>query len=223
MNDQCLDVLKPGHPSILENKTKAVGNDMSYDDEQQRSRVVINTPTSQREVVRTETTRVPVREGISTGAVAAIVVGAVALVTILFLFLMKNQQDTVNNNTPVTAAQPQQQPIIIQQPAPAAQQPIVVQQPGTTQPVIVQQPPAETTATLNGTDDASIQSNIDRKMSEDTTLASLGVSALVSDGRVTLTGTVGSEAMKSRVERVVNNVKGVRGVENQIVVMSPSR
>jgi hypothetical protein len=194
---------------------------MSYEDEQQRSRVVVDTPTSRREVVRTETTRQPVREGISTGAVAAIVVGAVALVTILFLFLMKNQQDTVNNNTPVTAAQPQQQPIIVQPPAQQPQQPIVVQQPGTTQPVIVQQAPADS-AVANGTDDGSIQSNIDRKFSEDATLASLGISALVTDGRVTLSGTVNSEAMKSRVERVVNSVKGVRGVENKIVVMSTS-
>lgn len=194
---------------------------MSYEDEQQKSRVVVDTPTSRREVVRTETIRDPGRQGISTGAVAAIVVGAVALVTILFLFLMKNQQDTVNNNTPVTATQPQHQPIIIQQPAQAAQQPIVVQQPGTTQPapVVIQQPSADSAAVANGTDDASIQSNIDRKMSEDTTLASLGISAIVSGGRVTLTGSVNSEAMKSRVERLVNTVKGVRGIENKIVVM----
>jgi hypothetical protein len=196
---------------------------MSYDNEQQtRSRVEVNTPTSQREVIRTETTHLPDRQGISTGAVAAIVVGAVALVTILFLFLMKNQQDNANLNTPVTASQPQQQPIIVQQPAAAPQQPIVVQQPGTTQPttVNVQQPSAESTAIANGTDDASIQSNLDRKMLEDPTLASLGISTLVSDGKVTLTGTVNSEALKTRIEKVVNSVKGVRRVENKLIVMS---
>lgn len=193
---------------------------MSYDDGEEKTRVVVNTPTSSREVVRTETTRVPVREGISTGAVAAIVVGAVALVTILFLFLMKNNQDNLNNNTPVTATQPQQQPIVIQQPPQTAQQPIYVQQPGATQPVIVEQPSAESIAVANGTDDLSIQSNIDRKMLEDATFAPLGVTALVTAGRVTLSGTVKSEAMKSRVERAVSNVKGVQGIDNQIVVMS---
>ncbi|MBV9210187.1 MAG: hypothetical protein JOZ52_06135, partial [Acidobacteria bacterium] len=61
---------------------------MSYDEQQQRrSRVVVETPAgrSEREVVHTE--RVPERQGMSTGAVAALVVGAVALVTIIFLFV----------------------------------------------------------------------------------------------------------------------------------------
>lgn len=190
---------------------------MSYEDGTQKSRVVVNTPTSRREV-RTETTHVPNREGISTGAVAAIVVGAVALVTILFLFLMQNQQNNTNTETPVTAAQPQQQPIIVQQPAQAPQQPIVVQQPGTSQPVVIQQPATQTSAPSDGTDDGSIQSNIDRKILEDPALASLGVIALVVDGKVTLTGSVNSEAMKTKIERLVNSVKGVRTVDNKITV-----
>lgn len=193
---------------------------MSYEDGTQKSRVVVNTPNSRREV-RTETTRIPDREGISTGAVAAIVVGAVALVTILFLFLMQNQQDNTNTETPVTAAQPQQQPpIIVQQPAQAPQQPVVVQQPGSSQPVVIQQPAAQTSAPSDGTDDGSIQSNIDRKILEDPSLASLGVIALVVDGKVTLTGNVNSEAMKTRLERLVNSVKGVRSVDNKISIGS---
>jgi cytoskeletal protein RodZ len=204
---------------------------MSYDEEQQRrSRVVVETPAgrSEREVI--QTARAPERQGMSTGAVAALVVGAVALVTIIFLFVLRGQQDTANDNIRVNAQQPpvtQQQPqppVIVQQPAPVQQPPIVVQQPATTQPapVIVNQPPAtDSSATKpSGTDDSSIQSNIDKKISDDTTISALGVTATVIDGKVTLMGTVDSDALKARVERLVNGVKGVRKVDNKIVVMA---
>ncbi len=199
---------------------------MSYDEEQQRrSRVVVETPTARREVVSTQTTHVPERQGFSTGAVAALVVGAVALVTILFLFLMRNQQDDSNanvrvNTQPATATQPQQQPVIVQQPAPVQQPPIVVQQPAAAQPapVIVQQPAADSGSTQSGSNDSAIQSSVDRKISEDSTLSSLGVTVIVIDGKATVTGMVNSEALKTRVERVVKSVSGVRSVENKIIV-----
>lgn len=199
---------------------------MAYDEEQQRrSRVVVETPTARREVVRTETARVPERQGFSTGAVAALVVGAVALVTILFLFLMNKQQDEANINArvttqPTTASQPQQQPVIVQQPAPVQQPPIVVQQPATTQPapVIVTQPATDSGSASSGNNDSAIQSDVDKKLSEDTQLASLGITVIVIDGKATLTGMVNSEALKSRAERVVRGVKGVRSIENKIIV-----
>lgn len=199
---------------------------MSYDEEQQRrSRVVVETPTARREVVRTETTHVPERQGFSTGAVAALVVGAVVLVTILFLFLMRNQQDEANINArvttqPTTATQPQQQPVIVQQPAPVQQPPIVVQQPATTQPapVIVTAPTSDSGSTSSGNNDSAVQSSVDKKISDDRQLASLGITVIVIDGKATLTGMVNSEALKSRAERVVMSVKGVRDVENKIIV-----
>ena len=56
---------------------------MAYEEEEaRRSRVVVNTPTSQREVVRSEAVRHPERQGISGGVLAAIVVGVVALAAI---------------------------------------------------------------------------------------------------------------------------------------------
>ena len=94
---------------------------MSYNEEQQhKSRVVVETPNARREVVRSETARVPERSGVSTGMVAALVIAAVALVTILFLFLMNNRDDTANTNARVAAQQPTPVPqtTIIQQPAP---------------------------------------------------------------------------------------------------------
>lgn len=206
---------------------------MSYDEEQQRrSRVVVETPTARREVVRTETSRVPDRQGMSTGIVAALVIGAVALTTILFLFLMNRNDDSSNTNVRVATTAPtpvQQQPVIIQQPAttqPAPVQPVIIEQPATTQPapVIVTQPStttsssSTTTTTAKGTDDASIQSNIDKKMADDPKFAALGVLATVVDGKVTLTGTVESPDLKRQVESMVKRIEGVRTVDNQISV-----
>jgi len=197
---------------------------------------VVETPAARREVVETHVERAPERRGMSTGAVAALVIGAVALVTILFLFLMnKQQQEADNTNVRVTTMPtPVPQTTIIQQPAPVQQPPIIVQQPPatTTQPVVVT-PPATTTtvttggtdATASGTDDATVQSNIDKKLSDDPKMASLGVIATVANGRVTLTGSVDTDAVKRSVERSVRSVKGVKGVDNQLIVsagMGPS-
>jgi osmotically-inducible protein OsmY len=38
------------------------------------------------------------------------------------------------------------------------------------------------------------------------------------NGKATLMGTVQSEALKAKFERVVRNVKGVKSIDNQIVV-----
>jgi hypothetical protein len=207
---------------------------MAYDEEQQRrSRVVIETPTARREVVRTETARVPDRQGMSTGVVAALVIGAVALTTLLFLFLMNRQDDATNANVRVATTAPtpvQQQPIIVQQPATQQTpvQPIIVEQPATTTqpPVVITQPQATSSSTTTdsastrpkGPDDATIQSNIDKKLSGDPKFESLGVIATVVDGKVTLTGSVDTPDLKRQVETMVKRVEGVRSVDNQITV-----
>jgi BON domain len=202
---------------------------MSYDEEQQkRSRVVIETPTARREVVQTTTARSPERRGVSTGVVAALVIGSIALVTLLFLFILNRQNTGTEVTANVqTAERPiQQQPVIIQQqPTPLPQTPIIIQQPATTTtqpPVIIEQPapvaaPPATTRP-SGTDDSAIQSAIDKKMAEDATLSTVGVTATVLDGKVTLIGSVDTQALKNQVERLVKTVKGVRTVDNQIIV-----
>jgi cytoskeletal protein RodZ len=201
---------------------------MAYDEEQRRrSRVVVETPAARREVVEeTHVDRLPERRGMSTGAVAALVVGAVALVTILFLFLMNRQQTVDNTNVRVmTAPTPVPQTTIIQQPAPVQQPPVVIQQPATTttQPIVVTPPPSTATgssdtASANSTDDTSVQLNVDKRISEDTGLGPLGIIATVANGRVTLTGTVDTMEQKRNAENVVRRVKGVKGVDNRITV-----
>ena len=194
---------------------------MAYDDEQaRRSRVVVETPTSRREVTQTEAVRSD-RGGISGATVGVIVVVAIALITIVVLFLMNGQTDTTNANLaaqqqtppPTTIVQqpaPQQPPVIIQQPAPVAQQP----------PVIINQPAATSgQATPNTSNDGAVQTAMDKRISDDPAYSSLGLTTTVLDGKVTVTGTVKSEALKSQVDRMLRAIRGVKQVDNQIVVM----
>jgi hyperosmotically inducible periplasmic protein len=186
--------------------------------ESEHRRIVVETPTARREEVHSEAVRYPDRSGVSGAALAAIVVGVVALAAIIILFAINRQQDSVNEN--IAAQQPPQ--TIVQQPA--QQPPIIVQQPApATQPapVIIQGQPAPasgSTTTTSGSEDSAIQAAIDKKFNDDPKLSALGVTTTVVDGKVTLMGSVQSAADKSFVERTVRNVKGVKTVDNQIIV-----
>ena len=197
---------------------------MAYDEEQaKRSRVVVETPTARREVVHSEAVRVPERSGISSATVGIVVVLAIALLTILVLFYM-NRQSNDNANANLAAAQqpaPVPQTTIIQQPAPQ-QPPVIIQQPApATQPVIINPAvPAGGAATsgANVPDDSSIQAEIDKKIADDPALSTLGIIATVLNGKVTLVGAVKTETLKLQVERMVRRIKGVKAVDNQIIV-----
>ena len=196
---------------------------MAYDDEQaRRSRVVVETPTARREVTHTEAVRNE-RGGISGATVGVIVVVAIALITILVLFFMNGQQNADNLNANLAAQQQpvQQPPVIVQQPAPQQQQPpVIIQQPAQQPPVIVSQPAAGGTAPANVSNDGEVQLAVDKKIADDPTLSGLGITASVLDGKVMLTGTVKSEALKSQIDKTIRAVKGVKQVDNQIVVLS---
>jgi hypothetical protein len=205
---------------------------MAYDEEQhKKSRIVVDTPSERHEYLSAETAHVPRREGISGAAVAALVIGAVALVTILFLFVMNRQnaddanlQVATTTRTTATTEPTPVQPVIVQQPAPAAQPPVIIQQPApastTTQPIIVPAAPnvssGGSTSAVN--DDSSVQASVDKKLNADSALSSAGIVSMVTDGKVTLTGMVDSADQKSRAERLVRSIKGVKSVDNQIQV-----
>jgi len=192
---------------------------MAYEAESKKSRVVVETPTARREVTQTEAVRGPEREGISGATVGVIVVLAVALVTILVLFLMSGQTtDTANDNLaaqqtappPTTIVQQpaqQQPPVIIQQAPPAPQQ----------APIIITQPAAGG-STSSGSNDVAIQNEIDKRILEDPTFSPLGITVSVLDGKATLIGTVKSEGLKSQFEKMIRKVPGVKQVDNQIIV-----
>jgi len=198
---------------------------MAYDEQEaKRSRVVVETPTARREVVQTESVRTPDRSGVSAGMVGVLVVVAIALITVMVLFWMSSQQSTMDPNAN-TVAQQQQPPTVVQQ-APAQQPPVIIQQPAPAAPqqapIIIQSPtggsvePSTTAANV----DATIQTAIDKQLTEDPTFSSLGITATVMNSKVTLLGVVKTEEMKTQVEKMVKRIKGVKEVDNQISVIA---
>jgi|SRR5919112_276086 hypothetical protein len=216
---------------------------MSYDEEQtKRSRVVVETPTQRREVVQHQTVRYPEeRRGFSTGVVVTVALLAIAATAIIFLFLTNSRGDSETNVNirAASATQPtpmSQPPVIVSQPA-TQPTPIIIQQPApVTQPapVVIQAPPPTTTtapppatdsagstsrgSATSASDDATLQTKLDKALTDDTELSAAGVTATVIDGRVSLTGTVSSDALKRKAERLAYNIKGVHGVDNHIAV-----
>ena len=193
---------------------------MAYEEESKRSRVVVETPTARREVTETAAVRGPEREGMSGATVGVIVVLAVALVTMLVLFLMSGQiTDTANDNLAAQQQTAPPQTTIVQQPA-QQQPPVIIQQapPAPQQAPIIVTQPAAGSSTSSGSNDAAIQIEIDKKILEDPTFSPLGITVSVLDGKATLIGTVKSEGLKSQFEKMVRNVKGVKQVDNQIIV-----
>jgi BON domain len=193
---------------------------MSYEEQEaRRSRVVVETPTARREIDESHAVRVPEREGISGGTVGVIVVLAVALVTILVLLLLSNRSAEPTTDVATQQPAPVPQTTIIQQPAPQQQPPVVIQQPAPVQqaPIVVN--PQTPSGGGSVSKDAAIQSEVDKRLSEDSTFSGLGITATVFDGKVTLIGTVKDNNMKTEVERMVRRIKGVTSIDNQISVM----
>ena len=192
---------------------------MAYDEQQaRRSRVVVETPTERREVVHSQSVQTPDRSGISAGMVGVLVVVAIALITMLVLFWMSSQP-TSDPNANTLAQQPP--PPVIQQ-VPANQPPVIIQQPApATQPapIIVTPPSGGSTDTSAANYDATIQLNIDKQLTDDPAFSSLGITATVMSGKVTLLGTVKTEALKAQIEKMVRRVKGVKEIDNQITIV----
>jgi hypothetical protein len=211
---------------------------MSYDEEQQkRSRVVIETPTARREVVEQQTVRYPPeRRGYSTGVLATVALLAIAATAIIFLFLTNSRDDSSETNVniraaaqptpfaqaPVTVQTPltQPTPIIIQQAPQTVPAPVVIQAPPTTGTTTTAPPPASSAppAAPPANDDATLQTKIDKAFADDPTVSAAVIDATVVNGRVHLSGTVNSDAVKQRAERLAYAVKGVLAVDNKITV-----
>ena len=196
---------------------------MAYDEEQaRRSRVVVETPNERREVVHSQSVRTPDNSGISAGMIGVLVVVAIALITMLVLFWLSSQPTTDPN---LTAQQPPT--TVVQQPAPVQQPPVIIQQPApATQPApIVVTPPAATGGSTMPAEtavniDSTIQTVVDKRISDDPEISTLGITATVLNGKVMLVGTVKTEELKTRIEKMVKQIKGVKEVDNQITVLA---
>jgi hyperosmotically inducible periplasmic protein len=66
--------------------------------------------------------------------------------------------------------------------------------------------------------DSTIQSAVDKRLADDPTFSTLGITTSVINGKVMLIGTVKTETMKADIERAVKQIKGVKAVDNQILV-----
>jgi uncharacterized integral membrane protein len=197
---------------------------MAYDEQEtKRSRVVVETPNARREVTRTEREYTPDSGGTSTATIAVVVILAVGVVVLLLLLVMNRQNSENANLADQQAAQQQpaqQAPVIVQQPAPQQQPPIIVQQPAApaAQPPVIINPPAGGSTSPSGPDDGSIQAEIDKRLQKDPALAALDITVSVVNGKAMLVGTVKSDQAKNQIEKLVRAVKGVKGVDNQIIV-----
>jgi len=196
---------------------------MAYDEQEtKRSRVVVETPTARREVTRTERDYTPGSEGTSTATIAVVVILAIGVVVLLLLLVMNRQNnDNANLAAQQSTQQPAQQPpVIVQQPAPQQQTPIIVQQPGApaAQPPVIINPPGGGSTAPNVPNDGRIQAEIDKRLQKDPALAGLDITVSVVNGKAMLVGTVRSDQLKNQVEKLVRGIKGVKSVDNQIIV-----
>ena len=193
---------------------------------EQKTHVVVDTPTEHREVMTQRTESAPEPSGPSTGTIALIAaVVIVAIGVVIYVVSNKNAEQAADRNANLTAAslnssqQTQAPPTIIQQPAAAPQQaPVIIQQAPAQQqqpPVIIQQAAPQQPGDSSGAD-ATVQEAATRKLSENDGMALITIR--VSRGAATLGGTATSAALRSQAERVVRAVRGVTSVDNQITI-----
>jgi hypothetical protein len=192
---------------------------MDSNEETVQKHVVVNSPYQRSEVLTERTERGPRESRLSVGTIAIIAIFAItAIAAIFYIVSNRNANESANRNANLEAASQAPQPApIVQQPA--QQAPVIIQQPAQQAPVIIQQP-AEPSQRQNtsANDDANMQDIATKRLAEDSNMA--GVVMTITDARVVLTGTVNSAATKAKAELIVKAVRGVRSVDNQIVVSS---
>jgi flagellar hook-associated protein FlgK len=191
---------------------------MDSNEERVQKHVVVDSPGQRSEVLTERTERGPRESRSSAGTIAIIAILAItAIAAILYIVSNRNANESANRNAnldvasqapPTTVVQQpaQQAPVIIQQPAPAQQAPVIIQQPA---------PPGQRENT-SANDDANMQDIATKRLNENPDMA--GVVMTVNDARAVLTGTVNSAATKAKAEQIVKAVRGVKSVDNKIVV-----
>lgn len=89
---------------------------------------------------------------------------------------------------------------------------MIIQQPAQQAPVIIQQPNPRDSAS----DDANMQEVATKRLNDEPGMTT--VSLTISEARAVLSGTVNSAATKAKAEQLVRDVRGVKSVDNRIVV-----
>jgi hyperosmotically inducible periplasmic protein len=195
---------------------------MDSNEETVHKHIVVDVPGQRHEVLTERTVRGPEESRLSTGTIVIIALLAVVAVgSILYLVSNRNANESANRNANRDLASQASR----DQAAAAAPAPVIIQQPAAPQaPVIIQQPvavPAEQPAQPNprdsASDDANMQEVATKRLSEELAMGSVSVN--ISDARAVLSGTVSSSDTKAKAEQVVKAVRGVKSVDNKIVVL----
>ncbi len=151
-------------------------------DSKRGRRIVVATPSGRHRQVAQRTGR-SIDSPRNEALVAAGVIGAAALATLLALFITSRPYDPMNPSVEADQSVPPSATYL--QPSP---------------------------------DDGAIQAEIERRIAEDASLANIDMNTIVEGGRVTLAGSVKTQDLKTRIERLVRSIKGVTSVDNQLAV-----
>lgn len=196
---------------------------MEPNEKVEQRRVVVDSPGERREIVTERSESMPRESGISAGMVAIIAIVAIfAVGAVVYFVSSRNANESANRNANLEAAgqtnntQPPSTTIVQQ---PAAPAPVIIQQPSTAQqaPVIIQQP-AQANSRDTASDDANMQEVATKRLTEEPGMTSVSIS--ISNAEAVLIGSVNSAATKAKAERLVRAIRGVKSVDNQIVVFS---
>ncbi len=143
------------------------------------------------------------------------IVAAAAVATFGALFLTSRPYDPMNATVAPQQVVPQG-PGLTPSPKPSAP---TTPSPQLNQSAANQQPPAPGGETSTAPpDDGAIESQIEKALASDPILSKLDVSTLVENGKVTIVGSVKSAELKQRVEKTIRSIRGVAGIDNQLVV-----
>jgi hypothetical protein len=190
---------------------------MDSNEERVQKHVVVDSPGQRSEVLTERTERGPRESRLSAGTIAIIAILAIAAIfVVIYLVNNRNANESANRNTNLDVASQAPPPTTIVQ-QPAQQAPVIIQQPAQQAPVIIQQP-AQSSQRENtsANDDANMQDIATKRLAEDLNMA--GVVMTITDARAVLTGTVNSAATRAKAEQIVKAVRGVKAVDNKIVV-----
>ena len=189
---------------------------MDSNEERIQKHVVVNSPGQRSEILTERVQSGPRESRVSAGTIAIIAVLAIsAVIVVLYIINNRNANEEANRNANLDVAASQtnnRQPptTIVQQPA--QQAPVIIQQPAQPAPVIIQQPNPRDSAS----DDANMQEVATKRLNDEPGMTTVSIS--INEARAVLTGTVNSAAARTKAERLVLAVRGVKSVDNQIVV-----
>lgn len=199
---------------------------MNPNDRIEQQRITNSDPLVPSETITKTVQQGPREVGLSPATIIVIAILAILAIGVVFYVVNnRNENEAANRDATLesTRLQAEVQARAQQSAAAAAAQksqpPVIIQQPMATQapPVIVQQA-APPTDTRNVMDDSTMQELASKRLADESDLSAISVSVL--DGKATLRGTVDAANLKSKAEKIVRSVRGVKSVENTITVSS---